>query len=296
VSVGARARAIGRAAFVLAMFYVSFGLLLYAGTILEWAALEGLRAARAFELVHGWASVARGLLPLTVPGLLAAGVLYWALTRFFHRPPASWGWPHRPGRRLVEGAVWGVALALVTLLVCLAGGARVTGEAGAGLGYLAVGLPVLGGLALAALLEELLFRGFPLVRLAEAAGRTGAALTLALAFALMHAWNPDLSLLGVLNIGVASLLLSAVFLAGGGLAGAWGLHTGWNAGLALGADAPVSGLAFRLPAIAYDPGPREWLTGGGFGPEGGLAATAVLGAVTVWWGRRALTPATEAAA
>ena len=292
---GAQPRAVGRAVAVLAAFYVSFGLLLYAATILEWAALEGLRAVRAFELVHGWATVARGLLPLTIPGLAAAAVLYWVLARFLHRPPATWGWPDRAARRFVEGAAWGVTLSVVTLLLCMTGGARVTGEVGAGLGYLAVGLPVLAGLIVAALLEELLFRGFPLARLAEATGRVGAAVTLALAFALLHAWNPELSLLGVVNIGVASLLLSAVFFAGGGLAGAWGLHTGWNAGLALGADAPVSGLAFRLPAIAYDPGPREWLTGGGFGPEGGLAATAVLGAVTVWWGRRALAPATEAA-
>lgn len=296
MSFGPRAQALGRAALVLGAFYLGFGLLLYAATILEWGVLEGLRAIGAFEAVHGWTTLARGLLPLTIPGLLAAGVLYVLLVRAAHLPPAKWGWPDRPARRLVHGAVWGVLLAAATLGLCVAGGARITGETGAGPGYLATGLPLLGGLILAALLEELLFRGWPLTRLAEAAGKVGAGVTLAVVFAVVHLWNPDTSILGVVNIGLAALLLSAVFFAGGGLPAAWGLHTGWNAGLALGADAPVSGLAFRLPAIAYHPGPNGWLTGGAFGPEGGVAATAVLGAVTVWWARRMLAPTAEAAA
>ena len=42
-------------------------------------------------------------------------------------------------------------------------------------------------------------------------------------------------------------------------------------------DAPVSGLPFRHSrCIDYRSGGPAWLTGGAFGPEGGLAATLAL--------------------
>lgn len=287
----ARARAVGRATPVLLAFYLAFGLLLWGALIVEWAVLEGLRLVGGFSAVHAWAAAGRGILEVAVPGLLAALVLYAILRRRFHVAPATFGWPERPGRRLLAGMTWGIAFAAATILACVAGGARVTGSGEGAAAFLAVGVPVLAGLAAAALLEELLFRGFPLARLGQAAGRIGAALALSLLFAVVHVRNPQVSALGVVNIGIASLLLSVVFFLRGGLAAAWGLHVGWNAGLVLGADAPVSGLAFRVPAVAYDPGPREWLTGGPFGPEGGLAATAVLGLATAWWGRGLIRPA-----
>jgi membrane protease YdiL (CAAX protease family) len=106
-------------------------------------------------------------------------------------------------------------------------------------------------------------------------------------FALAHARNPEVSGIGLANIALAALLLSAAFYSGGGLAAAFGLHLGWNAGLVLAADAPVSGLRFRLPALEFAPGPHGWWTGGWFGPEGGFAATLALGAGLVWWMRAA---------
>lgn len=284
----ARTRAVARAGVALLAFYVGFGVLAWGARMVEWGALEALRMAGAFEAVHWWAATGRGLVALALPNLVAALVLYWVITRFLHWARGDLGWPARPWRDLGRGFGWGVGLAAAVVLVCVAGGARVAGDDGGAGGYLAVAFPLLVGLTGAALLEELLFRGFPLARLAQATGRVTAAAVLAVAFAVAHAWNPELALLGLVNIGLASLLLSLVFFGPGGLAAAWGLHTGWNVGLALGADAPVSGLAFRLPAVAYHPGPREWLTGGPFGPEGGLAATMVLGTAAAWWGHRVL--------
>jgi membrane protease YdiL (CAAX protease family) len=235
-----------------------------------------------------WRTVGRGLIGLSVPPLAVALLIYLGLIAL---TPWSLGRIRVPGRQaalrgLGVGVAWGVGLALLVLALSLAGGARVLTGPGAGERYLLVALPVALGLALAALLEELLFRGFPLARLAQALGPVAASVALAVAFTTAHLGNPVLSWLGLANIGLASLLLSAVFFSPAGLPGAVGLHFGWNAGLALAADAPVSGLRFGLPTLEYAPGTHGWLTGGPFGPEGGLAATAVLGLALWWWVQR----------
>ena len=109
---------------------------------------------------------------------------------------------------------------------------------------------------------------------------------LAIVFALAHLFNPNVSTLGLVNIGLASLVLSAAFFTPGGLPAAWGVHWGWNAGLGLLADAPVSGLEFDLPVVDFTPGEPVWLAGGSFGPEGGLVATLVMMVVLAWLAHR----------
>jgi membrane protease YdiL (CAAX protease family) len=132
----------------------------------------------------------------------------------------------------------------------------------------------------AALAEELMFRGVPLVVTARAIGRTRAILLLSLLFALAHVRNPDVTSAGLGNIALAGIFLSLAFYSPGGMWTAFGAHLGWNATLAALA-APVSGLPFDIPYIDYRSGGPGWLTGGAFGPEGGLLATAALSATVV---------------
>jgi hypothetical protein len=80
---------------------------------------------------------------------------------------------------------------------------------------------------------------------------------------------------GLVNIAVAGIFLSLAFYSPGGMWTAVGAHLGWNATLAALA-APVSGLPFDIPYIDYRSGGPGWLTGGAFGPEGGLLATVAL--------------------
>jgi membrane protease YdiL (CAAX protease family) len=134
----------------------------------------------------------------------------------------------------------------------------------------------------AALNEELIFRGFPLQRLSDAIGAVPALLVLAVGFTLAHLGNDNVSPIGLVNIALAGILLGVAFFTTGGMALAWGLHFGWNAGLGLLFDAPVSGYLFRVPAVEYAPGPHAWIDGGVFGPEGGIVATLVLIAGTLF--------------
>ena len=239
---------------------------------------------------EGWRAGPWGTVAATMPMVLAAGGVSaliagrgWASWRFLGWPP-----PRASTAALLRGVTTGCAMAAVALLVAVvAGGAgiAVTGEPASA--YLRAAGPLLAGLASAALAEELLFRGFPLARLAEPLGKVSASVLLAVVFAAAHVRNPGVSALGLTNIALASLVLSAAFFTPGGLPLAWGVHWGWNGGLAAGADAPVSGLSFHMPAIAFDTGRTAWVTGGGFGPEGGIAATVAMALALIWLGRRA---------
>ena len=132
----------------------------------------------------------------------------------------------------------------------------------------------------AALAEEVMFRGLPLVLVARFTGRGRAIVVLSVLFALAHLSNPNVTSAGIGNIALAGIFLSLAFFSPGGMWTAFGAHLGWNATLAALA-APVSGLPFEIPYIDYHMGGPAWLTGGAFGPEGGLLATGVLAAVTV---------------
>jgi membrane protease YdiL (CAAX protease family) len=208
----------------------------------------------------------------------------------------SWdrlGW-HRPlGSRVVNGALLGLVMAALAI-----GLAFVFARTHVSLTYdwelwpaRAAWVAVF--FLCAALVEELIFRGFPLRRLADVVGPLPAMLVLSLGFAAAHAANPNVSTVGVINIGLAGIWLSFAFFSAGGMAFAWGLHFGWNAGLALAFDAPVSGYLFRVPAVEYTPGTHAWVDGGTFGPEGGIVGTIVLIAgILAVIGRRVKQPRT----
>lgn len=137
----------------------------------------------------------------------------------------------------------------------------------------------------AAFVEELMFRGAPLVALTRHFGAVPSILALSLLFGLAHLANPKVTPLGIANIVLAGVFLSAVFLTPGGLWASTGAHLGWNLALA-GLAAPVSGLPLPMPWLDYAPGGPAWLTGGPFGPEGGLLATLALAGGCVLAGRR----------
>jgi membrane protease YdiL (CAAX protease family) len=218
-------------------------------------------------------------------GALAADFAWWKMG---WRSWKHMGWPGPAAsvRGFGIGLAVGLGMAAAALLLEIIAGHGHLSFTGEPFGaYLAAAAATGGALLIAALSEELLFRGFPLERLADVIGPAGASLLLAVGFAGMHALNPGATPLGLLNVAVASLSLSAVYFRLGGIPAAWGTHFGWNAGLSLGADAPVSGIPFQLPGIEYAANGSGWITGGSFGPEGGVIATVVMGVVVVWLGR-----------
>jgi membrane protease YdiL (CAAX protease family) len=137
--------------------------------------------------------------------------------------------------------------------------------------------------------EELTFRGYVQVNLGEGLPPLPTLVLTALLFGLFHALNPNASWLGLVNIALAGLAIGYGRTVTGALWLPIGYHLGWNyvqgAILAL----PVSGVRYGGLLAVVDPGRVPWLTGGAFGPEGGLLGTlALLSCFPVywWWGRQ----------
>jgi hypothetical protein len=123
-------------------------------------------------------------------------------------------------------------------------------------------------LAVAALAEEVAFRGYPFRRLIEAIGPTGATIGLSLLFGLEHMFNPGATWASTLVTMLAGLLLSVAWLRTHGLWLGWGFHFAWNASLGILFGLPVSGIndfSSIVQTRAFGP---LWFTGGDYGPEG----------------------------
>ncbi len=237
------------------------------------------------ELVPGWGGgpwyVFRTGAFVVIGFLIATIVVGKLLDKY------SWdrmGWHTQPNGlvpRLFRGIGLGTLMAMLAIgLACVSDRATVRLTGDWSVRPRAV-VPLGLGLVLAALGEELMFRGYPLRRLADAIGPLPAMLILALLFGIAHARNPNATFFSTVNVALAAVWLSFAFFSAGGMALAWGLHFGWNAGLAILFDAPVSGYAFAVPAVEYAPGSHPWVDGGAFGPEGGIVTTLVLIAGTL---------------
>jgi membrane protease YdiL (CAAX protease family) len=196
----------------------------------------------------------------------------------------SWdemGWRPRTGASFAHGLALGAAMATLAILLAVLLGAQVsfTGDWHVWAG---IALPLIVGLVFAALSEELAFRGYPLQRLADAIGVIPAMVVVAVLFGLAHTGNDNATTFAIVNISLAAIWLSLAFFSAGGMGLAWGAHLGWNAGLAVLFDAPVSGFEFQVPVVEYTPGRHAWVDGGAFGPEGGVVTTIVLMAGTLY--------------
>ena len=122
-------------------------------------------------------------------------------------------------------------------------------------------------LLVAALAEEVAFRGYPFRRLIQAIGPVTATILMAVLFGLVHILNPNATGIGLLITMLAGALLSFAWLRTHGLWLGWGLHFAWNACLGVLFGLPVSGITDFSTVIQTDAIGRRWLTGGRYGPE-----------------------------
>ncbi len=265
----------------LGLFVVAFlTLLLVLNQLAEWLGAPWLTGAWperwAFLVPLGAASMASWFMMEGVEGkpLAALGLPVDRLV------PSSFG----------SGALLGISLMGLVVLVMVVSGvlawAREPATAGRAVGAL---LELSAFLAVAAFAEELLLRGYPLQVIAEALGGPAAVVLTAVVFAGLHALNPHVSPLALVNIALAGILLGAALWRTMSLWFVTGIHFGWNWTMGVAADLPVSGVDDAVPGFSLDtPGIEavlsgsSSLTGGSFGPEASWVVTGVTLAGIVW--------------
>ncbi|MEX0908301.1 MAG: type II CAAX endopeptidase family protein [Gemmatimonadaceae bacterium] len=121
--------------------------------------------------------------------------------------------------------------------------------------------------------EELFARGYIFALLRETAGWKPALAITSIGFGLIHLANPGANWQSLSVVVLAGFFLGAVVLVTGSLYAATLAHFAWNWFIAAVLHMPVSG----VPVVGspdyrvVETGP-DWLTGGSWGPEGGLAA------------------------
>ncbi|MGO8758475.1 MAG: type II CAAX prenyl endopeptidase Rce1 family protein [Terracidiphilus sp.] len=185
--------------------------------------------------------------------------------------PRREGWPREAAMGLAAG--WGVALACV-LPIALFGGI-VT--------YVSFRPPAWGWLVadaafflLAALAEEIAFRGYAFQCFVRVVGPVGAALGFAAIYAILQAIVPGASRASVIVSLAFSFLLSAAYLRTRALWISWGINFGWKASRALIFGLAVSGVNSHSPVVQGDPMAPFWLSGGVYGLDGSWFAALVL--------------------
>jgi membrane protease YdiL (CAAX protease family) len=169
---------------------------------------------------------------------------------------------------------------------------------GFGVGMLAIGLPILSLIAghwlrndgaragswwgaaarvttlllPAALVEELLTRGYLLSVLKDVFGWAGAIGITSVGFGLLHLKNNSVGAGSTALVIIAGVFIATVLYATQSLYAAWMAHFAWNWTMAVIFHTAVSGWALESPRYRYvDAGPN-WATGGDWGPEGGIPA------------------------
>jgi uncharacterized protein len=132
--------------------------------------------------------------------------------------------------------------------------------------------------AIAAAAEELLCRGFALQALATGIGPVPASIVMSATFALLHAQNPNVTLVALVATFAAGILLSIAYFRTRTLWLATGVHFGWNIAMGYVFGFKVSGLDLfpTAPLLRTTAGEPVLLTGGDYGPEGSLVVLGML--------------------
>ncbi|MGA2755027.1 MAG: CPBP family glutamic-type intramembrane protease [Terracidiphilus sp.] len=185
--------------------------------------------------------------------------------------PRREGWLREVGMGLATG--WGLALVCVLPLMVVGGIAITLLTQGSAWGWL---LADAAFFAVAALAEEVAYRGYAFQCFVRAVGPVGATLGFAAIYAIVQALAPGASRASFIVSLAFSFLLSTAYLRTRALWVSWGLNFGWKASRALVFGLAVSGVSSHSPVVQGDPMGPFWLTGGAFGLDGSWLACGVL--------------------
>ncbi len=138
-------------------------------------------------------------------------------------------------------------------------------------------------------LEEWVFRGYAYHALRERWSWATVAGATSVGFGVLHLWNPDVEMAGLVNTFLLGFAFAASVEGCGTLWPAIAAHGAWNFVLSVVLGLPTSGTTVD-GALDLSPGGPQWLTGGAYGPEGSWMLTVLLVptvvALALWVDRR----------
>ena len=185
--------------------------------------------------------------------------------------PLRSGWFREAGLGLATG--WAVALVCVLPMTLIGGVVISFSTQTASWGWLVADAAFF---ALAALAEEIAFRGYAFQGFVRAVGPLGATLGFAVIYAMVQALRPGANHASFAVSIAFTFLLSAAYLRTRALWVGWGLNFAWKASRALLFGLAVSGVSTHSPVIQGDPMGPYWLTGGAYGLDGSWLAFLIL--------------------
>jgi len=215
-------------------------------------------------------------LPATVTELGAIWLLTYLFRRFLDRRSfTSLGFERR------RGWLWEIGLGAILGFV-LMGGIFLVEWVLMLAGYFA--LFILAGAS-----EEIMFRGYILQNLREWPGTMLAVVISSILFGLVHGLNPNFNLFAALNIALAGVAFCYAYLMTGNLWLPLAFHFSWNFFQGPVFSFPVSGMISGGLLLTQVSQARSAITGGAFGPEGGLTGLGaqLVGLLILWlWAKR----------
>jgi len=128
----------------------------------------------------------------------------------------------------------------------------------------------------AALMEEIMLRGYIFQAFIEGSRVWIAVIVLSSIFSVMHFDNPDATIPSALNIFLAGVLLSVCYLKTRSLWLPTGAHLGWNWMQASFWGMGVSGYHVKSSVFSAEAHGADWISGGQFGAESSIFATVVI--------------------
>lgn len=164
-----------------------------------------------------------------------------------------------------------IAAAVLVLWAC--GGYRLVGFSCSPLTLL-----MAAALILMAFQEEIIFRGYVYQNFLDIRRPVFGVLLSSIFFSLLHSLNPHVweSPIPVINLFGAGVVLALAYRVSGDIWFPTAMHFGWNAAQGVLFSVPISGMSLEgFVRLECNDAMPQWLTGGPFGLEGSLLATAV---------------------
>lgn len=221
-----------------------------------------------------------------------AYIILWAWLKFFEKRPFwTLGYEIKDAfKQYARGFLFGMLMFVGSVAILSVFGS-VTFEQGdsskQGIAAISGVVLVLFGWIIQGGAEEVLIRGWVLPVIGARYKPWIGLLVSSLIFALLHGLNPNLSPIALINLALFGVFAGLYAMREGSMWGISALHSVWNwvqgnfFGFQVSGTDADGGTLINLMETGED-----WLTGGAFGPEGGIAVTVVLligMAVVLFW-------------